>query len=288
MIGATRSSISAEITRQSGLAQEIAKAQVQVSTQKRLQAGSDDPAAAARIAAIRREQADRATWGANLNTTAATAGRVDATLGSVSSATQRAIEIVTQAANGTLSAADRRALATELSGIADDVGGYMAAKDSSGDPLFPTGPVTRVPVGDGVTLSATASAATVFGGIALSTRASGGGAATGDLVSIFRAAAAAISSNDTGAISASLTNVNAAADHVAEQRGLLGVQAARIDAYKQRLDAGDAGLAAERSGLEDTDLSVTVAKLQSKLLTLEAAQATFAQLNKQTLFDKLG
>ena len=40
-----------------------------------------------------------------------------------------------------------------------------------------------------------------------------------------------------------------------------------------------------RSGLEDTDLTETIARIQSKLLSLEAAQAAFARINRQSLFD---
>jgi flagellar hook-associated protein 3 FlgL len=40
--------------------------------------------------------------------------------------------------------------------------------------------------------------------------------------------------------------------------------------------------------LEDTDLSAAIAKLNSQTITLEAAQAAFARINRRTLMDILG
>ena len=272
MIGVTRSSLLAEVARQSGLGADIARAQVDISSQKRLQADSDDPVAAARVAVIRRDQANRAVWSANLAASATAASAADNALASVSNAVQHASELVTQAANGTLNDDNRATIAAELSGLVDEVAGYMAAKDSRGNPVFPDGAAIRVPVGEGRTLAATDTKSAVFGA----------------LLATLRTAADAVAAGQPGAISASLPAVNAAGDGIASQRGLQGVRGQQIDAAQAAMQSGDIALAAERSGLEDTDLAATVTKLQAKLVTLQAAQAVFAQLNKQTLFDKLG
>jgi len=44
-------------------------------------------------------------------------------------------------------------------------------------------------------------------------------------------------------------------------------------------------LSDRRSSLEDTDLTEVLARVQANLLSLEAAQASFARINRQTLFD---
>jgi flagellar hook-associated protein 3 FlgL len=46
-------------------------------------------------------------------------------------------------------------------------------------------------------------------------------------------------------------------------------------------------LSEERSGLEDTDLSSAIADLNGMTMTLEAAQAAFARINRRTLMDFL-
>ena len=53
-----------------------------------------------------------------------------------------------------------------------------------------------------------------------------------------------------------------------------------IDLAKQKL-------AEERSGLEDTDIQAVIARLSSQQLSLQAAQAVFARVNENTLFDIL-
>ena len=51
--------------------------------------------------------------------------------------------------------------------------------------------------------------------------------------------------------------------------------------------AQDIDLAAERTNLEATDISEAVAQLNAQTLTLEAAQAAFARINRRTLLDLL-
>jgi flagellar hook-associated protein 3 FlgL len=40
--------------------------------------------------------------------------------------------------------------------------------------------------------------------------------------------------------------------------------------------------------LEDTDLTAAIARLNAQQLTLDAAQAAFARINRRSLFDLLG
>jgi flagellar hook-associated protein 3 FlgL len=278
MIG-TASSITAEINRQSSLAQQIATLQTQISTQNRLINPSDDPAAAARIGVIRGEQANATVWSSNLDAAAATASRVDSTLSTTQNSLTRAIELMTNATTGTLSDDDRAAIANELNGIAADISSDQATKDSNGQPLFPTTAPLQIPIGDGQTITATGSQAQVYGGIA--------GTTGTDVVSIIRAAAAAVTSNNTAGMASGLDDVNLASAHIINMRAAIGVNASRINTAQNTNQDSQTSLKVERSGLEDTDIAATVTQLQSKMLTLQAAQATFAQINKQTLFSLL-
>ena len=49
----------------------------------------------------------------------------------------------------------------------------------------------------------------------------------------------------------------------------------------------DLQLTERRSLLEDTDLTETISSLQTKLTSLEAAQAAFARISRTSLFDLL-
>lgn len=76
-------------------------------------------------------------------------------------------------------------------------------------------------------------------------------------------------------------------EHIATVRSDIGVRGGRLDALENRLAEQQIELTAERSGLEDTDITEAVARLNSQQLTLEAAQAAFARISKKTLFDIL-
>lgn len=285
MISGTRARLSAEIARQSRLAQDIARGQADISSGKRLQAASDDPAASARVADIRRTQANQAVWSANIAAASSVAAQVDGVLAGVGTAFDRARELMLAASNDALNDSDRAAIATELRGIADDIVSFAAEKDSRGYPVFPATDALLIPIGPGVRVAATVSFADGFQNVQTISGPMG-------LEQIVRAAADAVEIADkaarTTATATALAAVEAGGDHVAAQRGEQGVRAARIDSVRERLAASGLLLEEERGGLEGTDLTATIARINAKQLSLEAAQATFARLNRSTLFDLLG
>src|SRR3546814_17020827 len=66
MINATGNRMTREIARQSGLADQIDKLQVQISSGKRLQRASDDAVSWRRIATIGKAQANADVWQTNI------------------------------------------------------------------------------------------------------------------------------------------------------------------------------------------------------------------------------
>lgn len=277
MISATQYRFQAEVNRQTQLSDDIAKLQIDNSTAVRIHASSDDPAAAARVAALRQEQADTAAWSANVRSASATASAADGTMASVANAVTQAQELLIQAGSATLSTSDRASIASQLSGIAADLRGYSARTDASGQPLFPA-KALAVPVGRGSAIAATPNAADVFG---IST--SSGGV---DLATLIDGAAA----NLAGAapnVGAALATVGAAITQIADARAAQGVRASRIDAAGTRLTNDQTALASERSELESTDIARTVADIQAKLTTLDAAQALLVKVSKSNLFDMI-
>ncbi len=280
MTSVTRFRLSAELNRQHELAREIARGQSDISTAKRIQAPSDDPAAAARVAQIRLAQADRATWSSNIDAAAALAAQLDANLTSVASAVDRAHELMLSAANGTISAEGRAAIATELRGIADDVAALSAQKDSRGQPLYASGAPLEVPIGPSIRVAPQSPREGVFDTIATA-------AGARSLAQILADAADAVTNGNAAGTAAGIDALASATSSITQAQGEQGARAARLDTAKQRLI--DVGLVQteERSALEATDVTETVARLQAKMLALEAAQAAFARTSRQTLFDLL-
>lgn len=266
--------IDASIAQQGALARRIARAQSDITSGKRLQAASDDPAAAVRIAQLRRQQTNEATWRSNVDGGIALAARADATLGNVATLLDRARELATLGANETLSDKDRATIALELRSLADEVDSLKAGTDATGQPIFPTAP-TRLPVSDSLLLAPTTSIGDAFD------------VGARDIANILRDAATGITTNATGRATA-VSDVTAASDHIATVRGEQGTRAARFDALRDRLIDSASAIAEERSSIEDTDLAATIARVQTDQLALEAAQSMFARINRRTLFDLLG
>ena len=285
MIGSTRYVAAAEIARQSRLAADMAKLQESVSTGKRLSAPSDDPVASSRISEIRQSQADQSVWTRNVTTGQAIASAADTKLGSVASLLDRAKDLILAGRNEATSAADRLSNAAELRGLADEIGTYASASDANGRPLFPDVTPLAIPVSDAVSLTATDSKTTIFGGV----ETVGGVKSIADVLNGAADALAVADDTQRGAAAtASIAEIDAAAGHVASVRTDQGLRAQRFDDAASRLSSESDDATAERHDLEATDMTYALATYSAKDTQLKAAQAMFAQTHKQTLFDLLG
>jgi flagellar hook-associated protein 3 FlgL len=273
MINATGNRMSREIARQSRLAQDVAQTQIQISTGRRIQRASDDPVASARITALRTAQANDAVWTANIGLGQSLTAQADGVLKTVSDLLGRSRELVTAGANATLAPADRSAIATELTALADEIDALAANQSALGAPLFSNSTASVMRFDADSDFAPVPSRAAIFG---IS------GSTIGQQV---RDAATAVGA---GTASASLSAIDAAIDQMATTQAQIGINAARLDRLSELQAERGIARAAERSGLEDTDLSSAIAKLNSQTVTLEAAQAAFARINRRTLFDILG
>jgi len=161
---------------------------------------------------------------------------------------------------------------------------FKTATTPTGQSLFPVDSALEISVSGTLRLTATDKRANVFDDVALT-------AGNGSLDSVIAAAAAAIAISDPAArrtaANASLTDIDIASTHATDVRSAQGVRAARLDSAADAIVETSELLAEERSGLEDTDVAATVMRLNGKTLALQAAQAAFAKVNRNTLFDLL-
>lgn len=276
MINATGNRMTREIARQSRLAQESAQTQIQVSTGKRLQRASDDPVASARIATLRSAQANSAAWTANVRLGQSLGAQADGALESASGLLSRARELTLAGANGALSAADRGAIASELAALADEVDGLAASRSSLGEPLFAAGTPRTMRFDDATLFAPVLSRAAAFD--------SAGQSAAQHI----RDAASAVGSGNAAATANALTVLDGAIDQMATAQAHIGFNTARLERLADLHAERGIVHAAEKSGLEDTNLTEAIAKLNAQTITLEAAQAAFARINRRNLFDILG
>ena len=274
-INATGNRMTTEIARQSRLAGAIARSQIAISTGRRYEVASDDPVAAARVAKLSRDQANEATWKGNLTLGASLAAEADTALSALSDHMLHARELMTAGASGTASIEDRRTYATELRALARDVIGLRQTTSSLGTPLFSPAAPLPLRAGSSTVIVPTAGAAAVFDiqGVALDQQ--------------LQDAADVLEGGDAMRIGASLDQLGTAITHVADAAADQGVRAKQIDGLLDRNAARAIDIASERSGLEDTDLTTAIAQLNAQQLTLDAAQAAFARINRRSLFDLL-
>lgn len=283
MINFTQNRSTIEISRQMNIQKEIDRLSTQVSTQKRLQTPSDDPVANARISQIRRAQGNEDAYAANAQTAATLATRVDAAFESVNDIMVRATEITVQSANETYTPDQRKAFAIELRELAATIDQISKQKDSRGMELFPAGQPVAFAIGDGVTASGTVSRDEAFGSIST-------GGTTKSIGTILEEAAVAAESGTQADRTAALQTVRDASDHVIEKTSVHGLNAGRIDEQSEMLINSKMLMSEERGAIEQlsgTDVAEATALIKANITSLETAQAIFARVNKQTLFDVL-
>lgn len=276
MINATGNRMMREIHRQSRLSGDVADLQIQISAGKRIQRASDDPVAAARVANIRSRQSDGTAWSRNVSLGTALTDQADTALASASNLLARAQELTLSAANPTANASDRATFAIEMTAIADEIDVLSNSKSALGCALFPTAAPMAMRFDKDTVFAPVLSRSTAFevAGTAISTQ--------------LRTAGTAIAIGNVSQIATSLTDVKASIDHVANVHAEIGINAARLERLRDAQAGNSISLAAERSMLEDTDLTSAIAKLNGQTITLEAAQAAFARINRRTLIDILG
>lgn len=275
MINAVGNRMTREIARQQKLADALERTQIQISGGKKLLRMSDDPVAARRIATIGTTQASMTAWSANVNAADALVSQADGVMKSVSSLMTRARELTLAASSDTTNPADRATIAAELGTIADELDALAATRDSNGEPVFATGTARVMRFDSDLSFAPVPSAADVFvvGGNSLSTG--------------IRDAAAAVAAGDKAAIGTSITALDTAISHAADKHAEIGLSGGRLERIGDGLALRGITLKAERSSVEDTDLDVAIAQLNAQDLTLQAAQAAFAKINRQSLFDIL-
>lgn len=280
------------------LTAEADKLQSQIATGKRINAPSDDAAGFLRLQSMRQQSANDAAYASNITLAQGMLAQTDSTLDGIDSQLQRALELMTQAANGTYSDTNRAAMAKELDTIRDTLFALANTTDVRGQPLFggATGSVayTRdettgaisyassgeqagIPIGDGVTVQGTVTGKKAFA------------VGDSDMFAVLAGFTAAIEAGTSiqEAAGNALEGTKQALDSVTLARASAGARAARLDLEADRLtDTGEAREDA-RVALEDTNTAFAVTQLQKTLTILQATQASFSKLTSLSLFDYL-
>lgn len=281
MVSISFQTMSAEILRQQQLAQSIAEDQAMISSGKKITVSSTDPQTWVQISDIGRAQSQNEAWIDNIDYGTSRAGKADDNLQQINTLFSRARELMVNASTQTLDTSGKSAIVAELQSIRASVNDLLTEKAYNGVPVFDDTNSTRVPVAQGLQLDVVGTQQSISTGINV-------GGTPRTLDDILLEGVNAVTAGTSTALNNSLTSLDAGLNHVIQEQSLQGIRGDRLDAVKKQVSSTQLDLSDRRSALEQTDLTEVIARVQSKLLSLEAAQAAFARINRQSLFDLIG
>lgn len=259
--------------RMAALTSTADRLQTQIATGKKLNAPGDDPAGWQRLQTLVTAKADGKAYAGNITMAKAVLEQTDGTLSTVQTQLQRANELTIKANSGILSTTDRAAIAEELAAIVEDLGKLADTKDPRGHELF-TRNAAAIPIGEGVDVVVNSSRDAVFG------------TTIADL-SAYVAQLRDPNADVAASSSTMITKLGSAITNVAAQQGSVGARAARVELFEGAASDAAIVVEAQRSAVEDADLTTTIADLQKTMTILQATQASFSKLSQLSLYDYL-
>lgn len=287
--------------------QAMSEAQQQLTSGKRVQRGSDDPAAAARaeramIAAARADSNQRA-----LDVSRSAMQLSESALGSAGELLQQAREMVVNAGNGSLKDSDRRTLAESIRGLRNDLLALANGTDGAGRYLFGGQGSDGPPLIDsaaGVVYAGSPGEQQASAGESTPLTVDGNAAWLGTTdpadptarLSVFKAldtvVAGLLTPGQTGAqvaavVSTGLAAIDATSATLASWRSRAGEALNRIDGIETRLSQGKLAAQTERSNAEDLDLVAAISDVQNQQTGYSAALKMYSMVQRMSLFDYL-
>ena len=299
----------------------LAKSQAQMAQGKQIINPSDAPDQASTVQRLKSILSRQDSYQTALNTVQNRLQGEDSTLSSVSDLLIRAKEIAVQANNDTLSSSNRKALGVELQGLRDQMLSLANSKDASGNYLFAGSRSTlppfvssaggspqyvgdqtrmRVMVGENRSMQINRSGTDVFTPV---NRGLDNGKSEGvgfftaldDLIKAVNTPEPPISPLGAPGSTPPMTQ------HAKMQRGLgeLDVMLQGLTSAQATIGSGLKGIDQQQSVIEDTVLNIkttlssvedldyasAITKMNQQMLSLEAAQSSFAKISQLNLFN---
>jgi flagellar hook-associated protein 3 FlgL len=273
---------------------EVEAAAREASTGIRVQHPWDDPAAASAVVGLRSSATRMKTIGELAQRASDELNAADQALDGMNVVLNRARELAVQFNNGTYSASDRATAAAEIDGLLAQSLTYANTKfggrylfagfkdntepfDSAGGYFGDSG-IRQAEVAPGQFENASITGDSVFKG-------TGGGV---DIFATLNNLKNALTTNDTGVLQTSITDVDSSIDQVVQGRTRAGTQVNVFDtAYAAAQVAVDADTAAA-SKRTDADVVASATRLAYAQRALDAALTASAKTFQLTLLDKLG
>ncbi|ABF41932.1 flagellin-like protein [Candidatus Koribacter versatilis Ellin345] len=267
----------------------------EVSTGNRLSAPSDDPSAMTLLIRNRASQSDCDRYVQNIGSISASLQNADSALSNVTTSLNRAITLGLEGTGGTLSNANRSAIADEVSQIRDQVlalanttfnGSYafggastkttpfvLDSTSVSGVRYQGDSTVEQVPIGDGSMVAANKPGDALF---------------LNPAGSVFGALQGMISALRSGSgIDTATTTLRSAFDQFSSERVSYGSTISRLQADSNFQSSSKVQLQTEENSLTGVDMAQAISELTQAETARNAALSAAARIGQNSLLDYL-
>ena len=287
-----------------GIQGSLAKTQEQLSTGKQVNKPSDAPDKASLITRLQSEMTRQASYQGNLNAVNVRLQAEETALRNTSNVMYRFKELAVQAANDTLSTADRNTLSFEMIQLREQILSMANSQDSNGNYLFAGSRVAQepfgadakgrvvyqgdqsrmlVPVGDNRQMNLNIPGSDVFVRLV---RDDDKGNKIG--VGFFQALSDmvdAVKNTDRPNIQRGIKELDRMQQGISDANAQLGTDMNVVDSQGGVLDEITLRLKTTLSDVQDLDYTEAITKMNKDQLALESAQSTFAKISKLSLFN---
>jgi len=261
----------------------------QVATGKSVTVPSDNPAAAADMVQNTIETADVDQYTQNIGSVTSQVQTADSALSSVVTSLTQAVSLGTEGANGTSSASNRQAIATQVQGILTNVvsqanltyqGSYLFA--GTADSSSPTGytyngnnDVNSVQIGDGTNVQVNLPGSQVFSN------------ASANVLGSLSSLVSALQSGNIAAIGTATNAVSSALNYVSQQRAVYSNAESQLTSQDTFLQQETVNLASQATSLVGVDMAKAATTLSQAETDNNAALAAAAKVMPTTLLNYL-
>jgi flagellar hook-associated protein 3 FlgL len=283
---------------------DLQKTQQQIASGRRIVSPSDDPTAAARALTLTQAQSLNTQYGVNRQSAESTLSLQDGNLSDVTELIQNIQSTIISVGNGSITNANRSAIATTLNANLQSLIGLANATDGQGNYLYSgyqTGTVPFVQSATGATylgdngqqllqvdstrrIAATTPGSQVF---------QGGGQdvfqTLTNLVTLLQTpvVTAADQANLSAGLQTATANVTLAQNNISTVRAAIGSRVQELNSLDTAGDSRNTQYSQTLSTLQDLDYTKALTQLTQQQTTLQAAQKSFAQTAGLNLFTYL-
>lgn len=279
---------------------DVFRTQQQLSSGKRINTPSDDPAGAAQLVSLSDSLDLNRQYQRNIDSVRARLELEDTMLGSVTESLQRARELVVQGLSDTNSQQDRSAIALEIRQLTDEVMGYANQVDGTGEFLFggfqgQSAPFSTDGAGNFsysgdqgqrfIQVGATRQIADGDPGLDVFMKIPAAGGGYEDIFTTLYNLATDLEADVPDP--ASLGQIDNAMDNILGFRATVGARLNAVDRQETSNLSLIEQLESTRSIIEDLDYAEAASRLNLQSVTLQAAQQAFIKVQNLNLFNFL-